>query len=143
MEPIKISQKSLDDFKSRKALIPAPFDGKNLVDDDLRDYIFRGFYQADDMKNGESHLIGTEYVDNDDFYFEGIVDAKWELNSHLLRIELVACPSHSDFFSMRDDFFKYYESVFKEWENPDNEALVVHFKRESNVLLVSFYFECD
>ena len=131
--------------------IPAPFDGKNLCDDSLRDDVFRDCYQAADMKGGKSHLIGRVEVDEYEtsgIYLDAIVDAQWRCNSNVLRIELLACPCQEDFF-MREDFFKYYERVFKEWEQglkgncgaPDSAE--VEMKRKGNVLYVSFWWLCE
>ena len=129
--------------------VPAPFDGKNLVDDSLRDNIFSDCFWAADMKGAKSHMIGCVGADTDDVYFDGIVDAQWSEDSNTLRIELVACPCPDDFFSMREDFFRYYESLFKEWEQgmienciaPDSAC--VDFTRDGNVLYVSFWWLCQ
>ena len=126
--------------------IKAPFDSKNLLDDSLRDDVFQGCYQCADMKGRKSHMTGPESVSGygkDDLYLDCIVDAQWSSNSNTIRIELLACPCQEDFSSMREDFFKYYEQVFKEWECPENRDLRVEFSRENNVLYVSFFFECE
>lgn len=127
----------------KKFRCEAPFDDKNLCDDSLRDDVFGDCYQADDMRRGKSHLIGYVSEDSDEIYFDGIVDAQWRCDSNVLRIELLACPAQENFFSMREDFFKYYEQTFKAWENPANECLVVETEREGNVLYVSFWFETE
>lgn len=125
--------------------IAAPFDGKNLCDDSLRDVVFSDCFWASDMKGGKSHMIGPVSVDTDDVFFGGIVDAQWNEDSNTIRIELVACPCPED-FSMREDFFRYYEGVFKEWEQglKDNsvepDSACVEFKRDGNVLYVSFWW---
>ena len=129
--------------------IAAPFDGKNLCDDSLRDDVFRDSYWAADMKGSKSHMIGPVSVDTDDVFFDGIVDAQWNEDSNTIRIELVACPCIEDFFSMRDDFFRYYEGIFREWEQglKDNciepDSAEVEFKRDGNVLYVSFWWICE
>ncbi len=132
--------------------IAAPFDGKNLIDDDLRDVVFQNCYWAADMKGGRSHMIGhvdVDSYDKDGIYLDAIVDAQWSDSSNTIRIELLACPCQEDFFSMRDDFFRHYEGIFREWEQglKDNciepDSAEVDFKREGNVLYVSFYFVTD
>ena len=129
--------------------IPAPFDGKNLIDDDLRDDVFQTCYWAADMKGSKSHMIGPvsvdEYEDNG-IYLDAIVDAQWNDVSNTIRIELLACPCHEDFFSMRENFFRYYERLFKEWEQGliensiDPDSACVDFRRDGNVLYVSFWW---
>ena len=126
--------------------IAAPFDGKNLVDDTLRDDVFQGCYECDDMKGRKSHMVGRVSEDSDKVCLDCIVDAQWSDSSNTLRIELLACPCQTDFFSMRDDFFRYFEEQFKEWEVAlkDNcvgsDSAEVEFKREGNVLYVSFWW---
>lgn len=128
--------------------IAAPFDGKNLMDDSLRDDVFQNFYCASDMKGGRSHMVGLVRVDCDkiSLYLDAIVDAQWSEQSNTIRIELLASPCAEDFFSMRDDFFRYYEGVFRNWEQQLKENCVepdtaeVEFRRESNVLYVSFWW---
>ena len=126
--------------------IPASFDGKNLCDDSLRDDVFQSCYWAADMKGVKSHMIGPVSVDTDDVFFDGIIDVQWNEDSNTIRIELVACPCIEDFFSMQDDFFRYYEGVFKEWEQGliDNsvppDSACVEFERDGNVLYVSFWW---
>ena len=125
--------------------VAAVFDGKDLIDDSLRDNVFGDFYWAADMKGSHSHMIGTVSVCNDDYCFDGIVDAQWD-ESNTIRIELVACPCPEDFESMRDDFFKYYEEEFKDWEDGlkenclGDDSAEVEFKRDGNVLYVSFWW---
>ena len=129
--------------------IAAPFDGKNLIDDSLRDEVFQNCYWAADMKGGRSHMIGRVDVDSydkDGIYLDAIVDAQWSASSNTIRIELLACPCQEDFCSMRHDFFRYYEGIFREWETglKDNciepDTAEVEFKREGNVLYVSFWW---
>lgn len=126
--------------------IAAPFDEKNLSDDGLRDDVFRDCYECDDMKGRASHLLGHVSVDDDEHYFDGIVDVRWSSSWNTIRIELMACPCQTDFFSMRDNFFRYYEQVFKGWESDLKENCIapdsaeVEFKREGNVLYVSFWW---
>ena len=129
--------------------IAAPLDDKNLCDDSLRDDVFRDCYQAADMKGGKSHLIGLVKVDEyeeNGVFLDAIVDVQWKFASNIIRIELLACTCQEDFFSMRDDFFRYYERVFKEWEQGmiDNcvapDSACVEFKRWGNVLYVSFWW---
>lgn len=127
----------------------AIFDGKDLVDDSLRDEVFQGCYWAADMKGRKSHMVGPVRVDTDEIYFDGIVDAQWNEASNTIRIELVACPCPEDFYTMRDDFFKYYEREFKDWERGlrencfGNDSAEVEFQREGNVLFVSFWWLID
>lgn len=132
--------------------IPAPFDGKNLCDDSLRNDVFRDCYEGPDMKGGQSHMIG--YVNVDEYeenglYLDAIVDARWSDASNTIRIELLACPCQTEFSSMRDDFFRYYERLFKEWEQglKDNcvepDTACVEFERKDNVLYVSFWWLCE
>ena len=129
-----------------KKRIAAPFDGKNLCDDSLRDDVFRDCYYCDDSKGRKTHVLGNVTEDNEDVYFDGIVDARWSETSNTIRIELMACPCQEDFFSMRDDFFKHYEKLFKGWENDvkehcfDDEGFLVEFERENNVLYVRFWW---
>lgn len=129
--------------------IPAPFDGKNLIDDDLRDDVFQTCYWAADMKGGKSHMIGPVSVDEYEdkgIYLDAIVDAQWNDASNTIRIELLACPCHEDFFSMRENFFRYYERLFKEWEQGliensiEPDSACVDFRRDGNVLYVSFWW---
>ena len=129
--------------------IPAPFDGKNLIDDSLRDEVFQGCYECDDMKGRKSHMLGRVFVDTydkDGMFLDAIVDAQWSESSNTIRIELKACPTTTDFFSMRADFFRYYEGIFREWETglKDNciepDTAEVEFKRDGNVLYVSFWW---
>ena len=128
--------------------VAAVFDGKDLVDDSLRDYEFDGFYWADDTKGSHSHMIGTVSVCNDKYCFDGIVDAQWD-ESNTIRIELLACPCSEDFYSMREDFFKYYEDKFKEWEEGMKENCIgdgsaeVEFRHEDNVLYVRLWWLID
>lgn len=127
--------------------IPAPFDGKNLVDDSLRDDVFRDCYQCDDMTDSRGHLLGHVSADTDEVWLDAIVDVRWSSSWNTLRIELMACPAQSDFFSMRDDFFRYYEQVFRQWEQDskengfDGKGFYVEFKREGNVLFASFWWD--
>jgi len=129
--------------------IPAPFDGKNLIDDSLRDEVFQGCYECADMKGRKSHMTGPVKVDCDNLYLDCIVDAQWSESSNTIRIELKACPAVTDFFSMRDDFFRYYEGIFRDWETglKDNciepDSAEVEFKREGNVLYVGFWWICE
>lgn len=129
----------------KRNFIPAPIDNKNLLEDPFEDDVFRDFYQGSDHRKGNNkrHLIGTVSVDTDAIYFDGFVEVKWNWGSNTICIELIACPASEDYFSMKDDFFKYYEGIFKEWECPDNEDLRIQFKREDNKLYVSFYFEVE
>lgn len=124
-------------------LISAPFDDKNLCDDSLRDEIFSGFFETDDMRDGKSHMIGKLNVDNDRFYIDAYVSAEWNSQSNTICLEMLACPSQSDFFFMIDDFYKYYTEIFERWENQDCEYLKVVFRREKNKLFVSFFFKCE
>ena len=126
--------------------IAAPFDGKNLMDDGLRDDVFQSFYWARDMKGIRSHMVGPVKVDSDKVYLDAIVDAQWSEQSNTIRIELLACPCSEDFFSMREGFFRYYEAVFREWEQGMKENCIepdtakVEFQHEDNVLYVSFWW---
>lgn len=128
--------------------IPAPFDGKNLCDDSLRDEVFCNCYPAEDMKGGRSHMVGHVFVDEYEesgLYLDAIVDAQWNDASNTIRIELLAWADNS----MLDDFFRYYERLFREWEQglKDNcvapDSACVEFKRERNVLYVSFWWLCE
>lgn len=124
-------------------LIPAPFDGKNLCDDSLLDNIFANAYHSADTKGYKLNnyykynIYCSVCVGDLDCY----VNAKWSAKENVLRIELVACPCVEDFSYMRECFFNYYEGIFKSWECEENRDLRVTFKREENVLYVSFWFE--
>ena len=129
--------------------IAAPFDGKNLIDDNLRDEVFQGCYECADMTSRMGHLLGhvsVDTYDEDGIFLDCIVDAQWSAMSNTIRLELKACPTTTDFFSMRDDFFRYYEGIFREWETGLKENCVepdtaeVEFKRDGNVLYVSFWW---
>jgi len=129
--------------------VPALFDGKDLIDDDLLDVVFQNCYLAADMKGGRSHIIGHVEVDSydkDGIYLDAIVDAQWSASSNTIRIELLACPCAEDFHSMRHDFFRHFECVFREWEEGlkqnciEPDSAEVEFKREGNVLYVSFWW---
>ena len=131
--------------------IAAIFDGKNLCDDSLRDDVFSGFYEAADMKGGNSHMVGCVSVDEYDengLYLDAVVDARWSACSNVIRIELLACPAQTDFY-IHDDFFRYYERLFVEWERGMKENRVapdsacVEFERDGNVLYVSFWWLCN
>jgi len=131
---------------------PAIFDGKDLVDDSLRDEVFESCYWCADMKGRKSHMVGPVKVDTHDkdgVYLDCIVDAQWNEASNTIRIELVACPCPEDFYSMREDFFRYYEGIFREWEEGlkencfEPDSAEVEFKREGNVLYVSFWWLCE
>lgn len=130
----------------KKVKMPAPLDDKNLCDDSLRDDVFEGCYWCDDSKNGKSHVLCHIEEDYDDIYFDGIVDAQWSSKSNTIRVELKACPCTDDFYSMREDFFKHYERLFKGWEDDvkenhrDDDGFLVEFEREDNVLYVSFWW---
>ena len=141
---IKISKESLDAFRKGERLIPAPIDDKNLLEDPFEDEVFGDFLQASDHRKetNKRHLIGSLHVDTydtDGLYIDGFVDVKWQWGTNTICIELIACPASEDFFSMREDFARYYTNVFKGWENPDNPALVVKTTQEENKLYVSFF----
>ena len=124
----------------------AVFNQKDLCADGLRDDVFSNCYEASDSEGHHNHLISYETVDDDEIFFNAIIDVQWEFNTNTIRIELLACPCPEDFFGMRDDFFKYYEKVFKEWERGlienslADDSAEVTFKRDGNVLYVSFWW---
>lgn len=124
-------------------LIPAPLDDKNVCDDFLRDDTFADFYQAEDSRNGATHLIGTKSVDTDEFYFDGIIDVKWYESRNVIEIELLACPCREDFPSMCEDFFRYYEKTFKEMEVQEEGYPRIQTSRRRNTLMVGFYWVDD
>ena len=142
MEPIKISRKSIEDFNGGKTIIPAPIDNKNLCEDAFEDDVFVDFYGASDhRKNGLRHLFGGVHIDTEETYIDGYVEVLWNYGNHVIGIELKATPQTEDFAEMRKNLYSYYRKVFKEWENPANEGLVVKFSEIANKLYVSFYFE--
>ena len=145
MDTIKISQESLDAFKGGKTLIPAPIDNKNLMEDPFEDEVFGDFYAASDHRDGSRsrHLYGSLKLDTDEYYVDGVVEAKWSFGGHEVIISLKAVPPTEDMEQMRDDCYKYYENLFKSWECEDNEGLVVKTSRMYDNLYVKFYFEVD
>ena len=145
MDTIKISQESLDAFKGGKTLIPAPIDNKNLMEDPFEDEVFGDFYAAIDHRDGSRsrHLYGSLKLDTDEYYVDGVVEAKWSFGGHEVIISLKAVPPTEDMEQMRDDCYKYYENLFKSWECEDNEGLVVKTSRMYDNLYVKFYFEVD
>lgn len=145
MEAIKISQESLDAFKSGERLIPAPIDNKNLLEDSFEDDVFDDFYAAKDHRDGSHtrHLFGTLNIETDDLYVDGLVEVKWNFGSHTIVISLVAVPPTEDFEQMRNDCYTYYENLFKSWECEENEYLRVKFSRMYDNLFVKFFFVSD
>ena len=146
METIKISQESLDAFKKEKKMLPAQIDNKNLLEDPFEDEVFGDFYAASDHRDGSRtrHLFGSLKLDTDDYYVDGFVEAMWKYGEAWLRISLKAVPPTEDFEEMRKDCYEYYTKIFKSWECPDNEGLVVKTSViAGSVLLIRFYFEVD
>lgn len=127
-----------------KKLIPAPIDNKNLMEDPFEDEVFGDFYAAENhRKNGKRHLFGSIDIDTDEFNASGYVEVSWNYGGHCVCIEFKAAPANEDFESMRKDAYSYYRKLFKEWECPDNEDLVVKFSENGHKLYVSFYFDVD
>lgn len=124
-------------------LTPAPFDEKNLSADSLRDNIFGDFYDQRFSKGRKARKLGHILIDTDKYYIDGYVSVEWSSDSNTIVLELLACPCEEDFFSMTDDFLLYYTEIFKEWECPDNEGLVVKCNSEDDKLYVSFYFKTE
>ena len=130
-------------------LIPAPLDNKNLVEDCLEDDVFGNFYAGYTHRNlrqysgKHRHLIGYISKDDKDFYFDSIVDVSWFYGENKVDIKVLAAPGHEDFDEMCKSTLDYFEFVFKQWENPDNENLRVMFERSGNSLFVYFFFVND
>ena len=126
-------------------LIPAPIDNKNLLEDPFEDDVFGNFYAARDHRDGSRsrHLIGNLKINADDLYIDAIIDVSWKYGGNNIYIKMLACPPTEDFDEMLKDVRKYYERIFKEWENPDNEGLKIIFHRLNVGFDVTFYFEVD
>ena len=122
--------------------IYAPIDNKNLMEDAFEDDVFQDFYAAPDhRKNNLRHLIGSVKTEN----YDAIVDVWWYYADHAISIQLLGYPPQEDLNDVREEVMTHYERVFKAWQCDDNPGLVVKTMRmtDPNILMVSFYFECD
>ena len=132
-----------------KKLIPAPIDNKNLMEDAFEDDVFKDFYASVQHRNPYEHsgmvrhLIGNVRMDNEDWYFDSIVDAYWIYGTNKVEIKVIATSPTEDFQEMCRNTLDYYADLFKKWENPDNENLRVQFRRQCNSLFVEFFFEVE
>lgn len=127
-------------------LVPAPIDNKNLLEDPFEDDVFGNFYAAYDHRDGSRsrHLIGNLKINTDDLYIDAIIDVSWIYGENIICIKMLACPPTEDFDEMLKDVRKYYEQIFKGWENPDNENLKVKFVEGLRDRLgVGFFFEVE
>lgn len=127
-------------------LIPAPIDNKNLLEDPFEDDVFGNFYAARDHRDSSRsrHLIGNLKINTDDLYIDAIIEVLWKYGNNTICIKMLACPPTEDFDEMLKDVRKYYEQIFKEWENPDNENLKVMFVEGlRDRLEVFFSFEVE
>lgn len=123
------------------ALIYAPIDNKNLIEDSFEDDVFRDFYWAPDHRAGgrRRHMIGSVKTEN----YDAMVDVKWCWGDAAIDIQVIAIQPTEDIDYVREEVFDYYERIFKSWECEENEGLVIKFKRVLGILTVSFYFKVE
>ena len=128
--------------------IAAPIDNKNLCEDGFEDDVFRNFSFAPDHRNGKGvrHLVGTVNLadyNKELLGLEAIVDVKWNWGDSFITITLLAYNPTESLHEVRDEVFKHYRQVFKAWECPENEGLVVEFYELGDKLNVIFYFKSE
>ena len=126
----------------------APIDNKNLMEDGFEDDVFREFDFAPDHRNGKGvrHLVGRVCLgdyDKELLGLDAIVDVKWNWGDSHITITLLAYNQTENLNEVRDEVFKHYRKVFKEWENESNEDLRVDFYQLGDKLNVIFYFEVE
>lgn len=132
-----------------KNLIECPIDNKNLMEDPFEDEVFGDYFLAarDHRKNGTRHLIGKVAVYDEEFpkciNYWGYVDVSWHYGGNTVTIKVIAVDASEDFDETRDEIFKYYEKLFKSWENQSDSGLTVRVGSENDSLYVHFYWSVD
>ena len=127
------------------ALIQAPIDNKNLMEDNFEDDDFEDFYVAHDHRErGKRHLVGIKDVEQDGIICEsGLVDVTWKHGGNCVTITLLAIPRTEDWEYTRKKIFADYQREFASWQCEENEGLVVKFHQFLNTLEVQFYFKIN